>query len=64
MLFEASPSNAAALRKHWPITKPASFLASGILGWAFPSSVGAALAEHTTGSKRPAILVIDDGALQ
>jgi benzoylformate decarboxylase len=64
VLIEESPSNLSDLHAAWPITAPDTFytLASGILGWGLPASVGIALAERDSGRNRPVLAVIGDGA--
>ncbi len=64
MLLLESTSNVTEFHKRVPITRPHSFslFASGGLGWALPAAVGFALAERETGSNRPVLAILGDGA--
>lgn len=64
MLLIESTSNIAEFHRRVPITQPRSFslFASGGLGWAMPAAVGFALAERATGSRRPVLAILGDGA--
>jgi benzoylformate decarboxylase len=66
ILVQETPSNSADLLQCWPILDPDSYytFASGGLGWDTPAAVGIALAQKKSGSGRPVIAVIGDGALQ
>src|SRR3954451_2714006 len=59
-------SNFADFLQSWPIVKPDSYytFASGGLGWGSPAAVGIALAQKKSGSGRPVVALIGDGALQ
>jgi len=59
-------SNFADFLQSWPIVKPDSYytFASGALGWGSPAAVGIALAQKKSGSGRPVVALIGDGALQ
>ena len=64
VLLLESTSNVTEFHKRVPITRPHSFslFASGGLGWALPAAVGFALAERETGSNRPVLAILGDGA--
>jgi benzoylformate decarboxylase len=66
ILVNETASNFADLIQFWPIQKADSYytFASGGLGWGLPASVGVALAEKKTGTGRPVVAVIGDGAFQ
>lgn len=66
ILVNETASNFADLIQFWPILKAETFytFASGGLGWGLPASVGVALAEKKTGTGRPVVAVIGDGAFQ
>jgi benzoylformate decarboxylase len=66
ILVQESPSNAMDLAMWWPTVRPASYytFASGGLGWGAPAAVGIALAQKASGSGRPVVGVIGDGAFQ
>lgn len=66
ILVQETASNSADLRQCWPTLEPDSYFtfASGGLGWAAPAAVGIALAQKKSGSSRPVVAVIGDGALQ
>jgi benzoylformate decarboxylase len=66
ILVQETPSNAADLLQCWPTLQPDSYytFASGGLGWNTPAAVGIAIAQKKSGSGRPVIAVIGDGALQ
>lgn len=64
VLVQESPSNLAALRRRFRVSRPASYftMASGGLGFGLPAAVGIALAERDTGRGRPVVAVIGDGS--
>ena len=66
ILVQETPSNASDLLQCWPALQPDSYytFASGGLGWNTPAAVGIAIAQKKSGSGRPVIAVIGDGALQ
>jgi benzoylformate decarboxylase len=66
ILVQETPSNGADLLQCWPTLQPDSYytFASGGLGWNTPAAVGIAIAQKKSGSGRPVIAVIGDGALQ
>ncbi|MDR3569003.1 MAG: benzoylformate decarboxylase [Syntrophobacteraceae bacterium] len=66
ILVNESPSNGEDVIRYWPIVRPESYFsfASGGLGWGAPAAVGMALAQKKTGSGRPVVAFIGDGALQ
>ena len=66
ILVNETASNFADLIQFWPIQKADTYytFASGGLGWGLPASVGVALAEKKTGTGRPVVAVIGDGATQ
>ena len=66
ILIQETPSNAADLLQCWPTLQSDSYytFASGGLGWNTPAAVGIAIAQKKSGSSRPVIAVIGDGALQ
>ena len=66
ILVQETPSNVADLLQCWPTLQPDSYytFASGGLGWNAPAAVGIAIAQKKSGSGRPVIAVIGDGALQ
>lgn len=66
ILVNETASNFADLIQFWPILRADAFytFASGGLGWGLPASVGVALAEKKTGTGRPVVAVIGDGAFQ
>ena len=66
ILVQETPSNGADLLQCWPTLQPDSYytFASGGLGWNTPAAVGIAIAQKKSGSDRPVIAVIGDGALQ
>src|SRR5216683_2016565 len=66
ILVQETASNSADLLQCWPTLEPDSYytFASGGLGWSTPAAVGIALAQKKSGSGRPVIAVIGDGALQ
>lgn len=66
VVVQETPSNMAALVRHWPATEPDSYFfpSSGGLGYGLPAAVGVALAERQSGRNRPVIAVIGDGAMQ
>ena len=66
ILVQETASNSADLLQCWPTLEPDSYFtfASGGLGWAAPAAVGIALAQKKSGSSRPVVAVIGDGALQ
>ena len=66
ILVQETPSNVADLLQCWPALQPDSYytFASGGLGWNVPAAVGIAIAQKKTGSGRPVVAVIGDGALQ
>ncbi len=66
MVVQESQSNTTILKKYVLATQPKSFFstAAGGLGFGLPAAVGIALAQQTTGEKRPVIAVIGDGAFQ
>jgi benzoylformate decarboxylase len=66
ILVQETASNSADLLQCWPTLEPDSYFtfASGGLGWSTPAAVGIALAQKKSGSGRPVVAVIGDGALQ
>jgi benzoylformate decarboxylase len=66
ILVQETASNSADLLQCWPTLEPDSYFtfASGGLGWAAPAAVGIALGQKKSGSSRPVVAVIGDGALQ
>src|SRR5580704_12997182 len=66
ILVNETASNFADLIQFWPIQKADTYFtfASGGLGWGLPAAVGVALAEKKTGTGRPVVAVIGDGAFQ
>ncbi len=66
ILVNETASNFGDLIQVWPIQKADTYytFASGALGWGLPASVGIALAEKKTGTGRPVVAVIGDGAFQ
>jgi benzoylformate decarboxylase len=66
ILVNETASNFADLIQFRPIQKADTYytFASGGLGWGLPASVGVALAEKKTGTARPVMAVIGDGAFQ
>jgi benzoylformate decarboxylase len=66
ILVQETASNSADLLQCWPTLEPDSYFtfASGGLGWNTPAAVGIALAQKKSGSGRPVVAVIGDGALQ
>jgi benzoylformate decarboxylase len=66
ILVQETASNSADLLQCWPTLEPDSYFtfASGGLGWNAPAAVGIALAQKKSGSGRPVVAVIGDGALQ
>ena len=65
-MVKESASNYGDLLQCWPIVEPNSYytFASGGLGWGEPAAVGIAIAQEGTGTGRPVIAAIGDGALQ
>ena len=66
IVVNETASNFGDFLQNWPIVKPESYytFASGGLGWGSPASVGIALAQKKSGSGRPVVALIGDGALQ
>jgi benzoylformate decarboxylase len=66
ILVNETASNFGDLIQFWPIQKADTYytFASGGLGWGLPASVGVALAEKKSGTGRPVVAVIGDGAFQ
>lgn len=66
VVVNETPSNMAALLRHWPAIEPDSyyFPSSGGLGYGLPAAVGVALAERQMGRRRPVFAFIGDGSLQ
>ena len=66
VVVNETPSNMAALVRHWPALEPDSyyFPSSGGLGYGLPAAVGVALAERQMGRNRPVLAFIGDGSLQ
>jgi benzoylformate decarboxylase len=66
ILVNETASNFGDLIQLWPIQKADSYytFASGALGWGLPAAVGVGLAEKKTGTGRPVVAVIGDGAFQ
>jgi benzoylformate decarboxylase len=66
ILVNETASNFADLIQFWPIQKADTYytFASGGLGWGLPAAVGVGLAEKKTGTGRPVVAVIGDGAFQ
>jgi benzoylformate decarboxylase len=66
ILVNETASNFADLIQFWPIEKADTYytFASGGLGWGLPAAVGVGLAEKKTGTGRPVVAVIGDGAFQ
>jgi benzoylformate decarboxylase len=66
IVVDECPSSAEDILRTWPITDPQSYFsfAHGGLGWGAPAAVGVAMAEMKTGSGRPVIAFMGDGALQ
>ena len=66
ILVQETASNSEDLLQCWPTLEPDSYFtfASGGLGWNAPAAVGIALAQKKSGSGRPVVAVIGDGALQ
>jgi benzoylformate decarboxylase len=66
ILVNETASNFGDLIQFWPIQKADTYytFASGALGWGLPASVGVGLAEKKTGTGRPVVAVIGDGAFQ
>jgi benzoylformate decarboxylase len=66
ILVNETASNFVDLIQFWPIEKADTYytFASGGLGWGLPASVGVALAEKKSGTRRPVVAVIGDGAFQ
>lgn len=64
VIVQESMSSLTALHERIRIDTPASFfsMASGVLGYGLPASVGAALAERDKGTRRKVIAIIGDGA--
>ncbi len=66
ILVNETASNFGDLIQFWPIEKADTYytFASGALGWGLPAAVGVGLAEKKTGTDRPVVAVIGDGAFQ
>jgi benzoylformate decarboxylase len=66
ILVNETASNFGDLIQLWPIQKADTYytFASGALGWGLPAAVGVGLAEKKTGTGRPVVAVIGDGAFQ
>jgi benzoylformate decarboxylase len=66
IVVQESPSSCMELARWWPTSRSASYYtySSGGLGWNAPAAVGIALAQKTTGTGRPVVVVIGDGSLQ
>jgi benzoylformate decarboxylase len=66
LLVEEAPSVVAEMQDQFRIDKPDCFytFASGGLGWDMPAAVGLALAERSSGRKRPVIALMGDGSFQ
>jgi len=66
IVVNETASNFGDFLQSWPIVKPESYytFASGGLGWGSPAAVGIALAQKKSGSGRPVVALIGDGALQ
>jgi benzoylformate decarboxylase len=66
ILVNETASNFGDLIQFWPIQKADTYytFASGALGWGLPAAVGVGLAEKKTGTGRPVVAVIGDGAFQ
>jgi benzoylformate decarboxylase len=66
IVVNETASNFADFLQSWPIVRPDSYytFASGALGWGSPAAVGIALAQKKSGSGRPVVALIGDGALQ
>src|SRR6202050_2475357 len=66
ILVNETASNFVDLIQFWPIEKADTYytFASGGLGWGLPAAVGVGLAEKKTGTGRPVVAVIGDGAFQ
>jgi benzoylformate decarboxylase len=66
ILVQETASNSADLLQCWPTLEPDSYytFASGGLGWSTPAAVGIALSQQKSGSGRPVVAIIGDGALQ
>jgi benzoylformate decarboxylase len=66
ILVNETASNFGDLIQNWPIQKADTYytFASGALGWGLPAAVGLGLAEKKTGTGRPVVAVIGDGAFQ
>jgi benzoylformate decarboxylase len=66
ILVNETASNFGDLIQFWPIQKAATYytFASGALGWGLPAAVGLGLAEKKTGTGRPVVAAIGDGAFQ
>src|SRR6202051_4005761 len=66
ILVNETASNFADLIQFWPIQKADTYytFASGGLGWGLPAAVGVGLSERKTGTGRPVVAVIGDGAFQ
>ena len=66
IVVNETASNFGDFLQNWPIVKPESYytFASGGLGWGSPAAVGIALAQKKSGSGRPVVALIGDGALQ
>jgi len=66
ILVNETASNFGDLIKFWPIQEADTYytFASGALGWGLPAAVGVGLAEKKTGTGRPVVAVIGDGAFQ
>ncbi len=66
VLVEEAPSVVADMQDQFRIDKPDCFytFASGGLGWDMPAAVGLALAERSSGRRRPVIALMGDGSFQ
>ena len=66
ILVNETASNFGDLIQFWPIQKADTYytFASGALGWGLPAAVGLGLAEKKTGTGRPVVAAIGDGAFQ
>ena len=64
IIVQESLSTLKLLRQRLPTSHPRSFfsMASGVLGYGLPASVGVALAERDAGTHRKVINIVGDGA--
>jgi benzoylformate decarboxylase len=64
IIVQESLSTLKLLRQRLPTAHPRSFfsMASGVLGYGLPASVGVALAERDAGTNRKVINIVGDGA--